>query len=354
MMTCVHCTGTHDPLHCLVPPYIQERLLRARSAKVRAAAASWMAAAAEMRARREVFQLAPLLGISAGPGKGRFRRVYDARGLATLPGTPVRSEGDKASRDAAVNEAYDNSGTVYDFYQQVFGRDSLDGAGMQLVSSVHVGAPYGGALDNAFWDGRQMAYGDGDGVIFTRFTKALDVVGHELTHGVTSFTSRLAYEGQSGALNEHLSDVFGVLVRQWARKQPVAKANWLVGDAILVPRPTRRGLRDMLDPGTAYRKDPDLGDDPQPAHFRKLYTGSSDRGGVHINSGIPNRAFALAAIALGGKAWETAGPIWYALLQQLPATADFAAAARLCRQIAATHGGEAARAVDEAWKQVGL
>lgn len=353
-MFCVAAACPHSPLHCLVPPYLHERLLRSRRPQLRAAAAGWLAGAAEMRARREVYQLAPLLGVSAAPAGGKYRRVYDAQGRDTLPGRLVRREGGKPARDAAVNEAYDNSGIVYDFYREVFGRNSLDDAGMQLVSSVHVGEPFGGSLNNAFWDGRQMAFGDGDGEVFTRFTRALDVIGHELTHGVTAFTSRLVYQGQPGALNEHLSDVFGVLVRQWAARTPVARASWLVGDAVLVKRPTRRALRDMLEPGTAYRKDPELGDDPQPAHMKQLYKGPSDRGGVHINSGIPNRAFALAALELGGNAWETAGPIWYALLRQLPPDADFRTAARLCRQIAQAAGSAPARAVDQAWKAVGL
>jgi Zn-dependent metalloprotease len=184
----------------------------------------------------------------------------------------------------------------------VFGRNSLDDGGMSLISSVHVGEADGGdrfqPMNNAFWDGSQMAYGDGDGQVFQCFTRSLDVVGHELTHGVQSFTSNLLYRGQSGALNEHFSDVFGILVRQWRRKESATEASWLIGREVLVPAPTRRGIRDMEHPGTAYRDDPALGTDPQPDHMSKLYVGSADSGGVHINSGIPNRAFVLVAQAL--------------------------------------------------------
>ena len=87
----------------------------------------------------------------------------------------------------AVNEAYDGAGETYDLYEQVYGRSSVDGRGMRLDSSVHYGAGY----DNAFWSGSQMVYGDGDGKLFDRFTKSVDVIGHELTHGVTANEARL-------------------------------------------------------------------------------------------------------------------------------------------------------------------
>ena len=168
----------------------------------------------------------------------------------------------------------DYSGHTYNFSDQLFGRTSLDNNGMRLVSSVHVGeADENGALvpmNNAFWNGEQMAYGNGDGVIFRNFTGSLDVVGHELTHGVESFTSNLEYRNQSGALNEHFADVFGVLVRQSINGETALKANWLIGAEVLVPAPTRRAIRDMENPGTAFVGDPDLGDNAQPGHMRNL------------------------------------------------------------------------------------
>jgi Zn-dependent metalloprotease len=249
--------------------------------------------------------------------------------------------------------------SAVDFYHAVFGRNSLDNAGLTLRSSVQVAsvdlqgnyAP----LNNAFWNGQQMAYGDGDGVVFQRFTQSLDVVAHELTHGVQSYTSNLNYFGQSGALNEHLADVFGVLVRQWKRGHAVEQASWLIGAEILVPATTRRGLRDMEKPGTAFRNDPDLGDDPQPGHMDQLYRGPADRGGVHINSGIPNRAFVVAAKAIGGKAWEVTGKIWYTTLLRVPQDCQFAEFAQVCVNVAAEIGGRAAKdAVRQAWEAVGI
>jgi Zn-dependent metalloprotease len=257
-----------------------------------------------------------------------------------------------------VNEAFDHAGSTYDFYNAVFKRESLDDNGMTLVGTVHVGESDGRggfvSLDNAFWNGKQMAYGDGDSVIFQRFTRSLDVVGHELTHGVQSFTSNLDYEGQSGALNEHFADVFGILVRQWKNRETAAQSDWLIGKEVLVSAPTRRAVRDMQHPGTAFMSDPYLGTDPQPEHMSKLYTGHSDNGGVHINSGIPNRAFVLAARALGGDAWDVTGRIWYETMLRLTKSAQFQECAELSVEIAAAVGADAARAVSKAWANVGV
>ena len=154
-----------------------------------------------------------------------------------------------------------------------------------------------------------MVFGDGDGQIFNRFTIAVDVIGHELTHGVTEHESNLMYFGQPGALNEHLSDVFGSLVKQYPN-ETADKADWLIGEGLLAKSIKGKALRSMKDPGTAY-DDPLLGKDPQPAHMSDYVRGPADNFGVHTNSGSPNRAFYLASTKMGGFAWETAGLIWY-------------------------------------------
>jgi len=347
-----------DPIQCIIPPYITERLLRSDDPAVRARAEANMLAAETMRAARENVRRSPSLIAPRAPRGGKHRLLYDARGRDRLPGTLVRSENQSAVDDPAVNEAFDHAGATYDFYNTVFQRDSLDGSGMTLMGSLHVGESDGRGgfttLDNAFWDGKQMAYGDGDDVIFQRFTRSLDVVGHELTHGVQSFTSNLAYEGQSGALNEHFADVFGILVRQWKNGETAAQSDWLIGKEVLVGARTRRAVRDMQHPGTAFTNDPYLGSDPQPAHMSKLYEGRSDNGGVHINSGIPNRAFVLAAKALGGNAWDVTGRIWFDTMLRLPKSADFQKCAELSAEIAGEMGAEAARAVTSAWASVGV
>jgi Zn-dependent metalloprotease len=349
-----------NPLHCIIPPYILEHMALSGQGVPSARAIVNLASSSAFVASRLSARAMPNLLAVQSPDGVRHRKVYDAQGTDSLPGILKRAEGDGPTGDPALDEAFDGSGDVYDFYQELFGRNSLDDAGMTLVSTVHVGeVGFDGdyvPLSNAYWNGSQMAYGDGDGVVFKRFTGSLEVIGHELTHGVQAFTSNLRYQGQSGALNEHFADVFGILVRQWKDGTGARESSWLVGRELLVPAPTRRGIRDMENPGTAYNNDPDLGDDPQPASMADLYTGPKDRSGVHINSGIPNRAFVLAAKALGGNAWEVAGRIWYETLLRLPADCQFEECARTSVQVAADprFGSAAREAVRTAWNTVGI
>jgi Zn-dependent metalloprotease len=186
-------------------------------------------------------------------------------------------------------------------------------------------------------------------------TKAIDVVAHELTHGVVSHECNLEYQDESGALNEHFADVFGTLVKQWSRNETVTRADWLIGDAIMGPETTAKSLR-TFKAGLAYENDPLMGTDPQPKHVKNKFTGTADRGGVHINSGIPNHAFFLAATALDGNAWETLGPVWYETLKALNSRSSFQDAARMTIQIAGQMPGgqEKQRAIQGAWKAVGL
>lgn len=286
--------------------------------------------------------------------EGRRRQIFDCKGFNDLPGDLVRSETDTApNRDRAVNEAFDHAGTTWDFYKTIFGRESVDGNGKTLVSSVHYSQKY----DNAFWNGQQMVYGDGDGVIFQRFTAALDVIAHELTHGVTQFTAQLAYHDQPGALNESMSDVFGSMVKQWMLGQTVTQADWLIGAAIMAPGFKGRALRDMANPGTAF-DDPHLGKDTQPGHMKDYVQTDADNGGVHTNSGIPSRAFVLAAKAIGGNSWEKTGKIWYVTLtQRLTADAGFAKCATETVSVARDLFPEdpaIASKVAQAWTDVGV
>jgi Zn-dependent metalloprotease len=281
------------------------------------------------------------------------RTIGDAGGGESLPGEVVRREGDPPTGDVAADEAYDGLGATFTLFADVFGRASIDGAGMPLVATVHYGRQY----DNAFWDGHQMVFGDGDGQVFGRFTASLSVIGHELTHGVTQFTADLAYEGQSGALNESISDVFGALIEQHARGQSTAEASWLIGEGLFTDQVEGSALRSMKAPGTAYDDDV-LGKDPQPATMADYVDTTDDNGGVHLNSGIPNHAFYLVATALGGNAWDTAGRIWYdTMLGDLPPTASFDQFAAATAAAATARFGPDSRehrAVREAWSTVGL
>ncbi|WP_312157553.1 M4 family metallopeptidase [Pantoea piersonii] len=280
------------------------------------------------------------------------REIYDAKNTQNLPGDLLRTEGQSDTGDIAAREAWYYLGVTYDFFWQAYQRNSLDNQGLKLLGTVH----YGKAYQNAFWNGQQMVFGDGDGEIFNRFTIAIDVVAHELTHGVTETEAGLIYFEQAGALNESLSDVFGSLVKQYHLKQSADSADWIIGEGLLASGIKGRGLRSMAEPGTAY-DDPMLGKDPQPAHMDHYVQTREDNGGVHLNSGIPNRAFYLAAKALGGYAWELAGWAWYDTVcdKSLPQDADFSTFARLTIQ----HGERrfnrsVAQSIEQAWKEVGV
>ncbi|GHO86498.1 M4 family metallopeptidase [Dictyobacter formicarum] len=282
------------------------------------------------------------------------RTVYDVHGSMNLPGELVRAEGQPPTQDICANEAYDGIGWTHALYLQVYGRNSIDDAGMPLDASVHYSHQY----DNAFWDGDRMIFGDGDGQLFNRFTCSIDVIGHELTHGVTEDECQLAYVGQSGALNESISDVFGSLVKQYAWHQTADQADWLIGQGLFTQRINGVALRSLRAPGTAY-DDPLLGRDPQPAHMHDYVHTVEDNGGVHINSGIPNYTFYLVATRIGGYAWEKAGRIWYETLRdpRLRPTATFRMFARLTLSNAERlYGARSSEwsAVHDAWEQVGV
>jgi Zn-dependent metalloprotease len=331
-----------------VPPYLLDRLARQGSPYVRASAAGTLVLEGDQGALRGAAQtraFSPLPQAAAGSG----RHIHSAEGGTILPGKLVRAEGQAATGDAAADEAYEYLGATSALFSEIYGRDSIDGQGMALIGTVHYGSRY----DNAFWNGAQIVFGDGDGEIFNRFTIAMDVVGHELSHGVIDHEAALVYRDQAGALNESISDVFGVLVKQYRLRQDAGQADWLVGAGLFTEAVQARALRSMRAPGTAY-DDPVLGRDPQPAHMRDYIDTEDDNGGVHLNSGIPNRAFYLAASALGGYAWENAGRIWYDTLcdSALGRDADFAAFASLTVAHARAAGAEAA--VREAWRTVGV
>ena len=272
--------------------------------------------------------------------------VFDCKNTKSLPGAPLPNPGE--SSDITAKRAYDETTAVAEFYSQSFDRNSIDAAGMTLVSSIHYDVRY----SNAFWNGTQMTYGDGDGEIFVDFTGSSDVIGHELTHGVTQFTAGLNYTNEPGGLNESVSDVFGTMFRQWRKNQTVDQADWLIGADIIGPKAAAKGytcLRDMADPGATHCLA------KQPSHYSDYVPG----GDPHTNSGIPNRAFYLAATAIGGRSWEKAGKVWYAALTSPKATSNtkMKAFANLTRQAAKSlfeADPAVYTAVDDAWKAVGL
>ncbi|MFF2650504.1 M4 family metallopeptidase [Streptomyces sp. NPDC058045] len=349
------------PVFCtIVPPHILDALSRSEDAALHTRARRTLERDARERELRLTAGASPRRSAAAptadAPADATARRtIHDAGHGTELPGRTVRTEGADPVEDATVNRAYAGLGATFDLYLKAYRRDSIDGAGLPLVASVHYDEKY----NNAFWNGDQMVFGDGDGEIFLDFTLPVDVIGHELTHGVTQHTAGLAYQGQSGALNESVSDVFGSLIKQYTLGQTAAEADWLIGAGLLAPRVSGKALRSMKAPGTAY-DDPALGKDPQPATMADYVDTTDDNGGVHINSGIPNHAFYLLAKELGGHAWERAGQIWYDVLTggELAQDADFAAFAALTATAARARygddGRDAEEAVRKAWTQVGV
>ncbi len=267
------------------------------------------------------------------------QHLFDCARRQNLPGKPV------VKLTGVFKTASDTTAKVVEFYAKVLGRNSVDNKGFDLASSLH----YGKSYDNAFWNGNQMVYGDGDGKLFTQMVMSPDVIGHELTHGVTQNESALRYEGESGALNESISDVFGTVFNQWLNQWAVTEPRgWLVGAGIMAGPAKARGftcLRDMVTPAAAHCLS------PQPERYSQI----DPTADVHVNSGVPNKAFALFAQSVGGQSWTMAVKVWYAATtdRRLRADATFAEFAKLTATAATSLGGAALAAkCRAAWKAV--
>jgi Zn-dependent metalloprotease len=345
--------------HAIVPPYLLARIAAAREphlAHAAAAARATLEAQREYRPKRSRLRLTidESGSLVADTAPAPDRTVFDAQRREVLPGVRVRGEDDPPTNDLAVDQAFDGLGATFEFFWDAFGRTGIDDAGGHLLATVHYGQDY----DNAFWNGEQMVFGDGDGEIFTGFTGSVTIIAHELAHGVTEASGGLEYQNQSGALNESISDVFGALTEQHQAGQTADEASWLIGAGIFTAAVDGRALRSMIEPGTAYDDDV-LGRDPQPAHMRDFVVTDGDNGGVHINSGIPNRAFAVAALELGGPAWERAGLIWYrtltsGTLSRRTGFTRFAAATLAAAESEYGEDSEEVAAVRAGWADVGV
>ncbi|MGH1563529.1 protealysin inhibitor emfourin [Mumia sp. DW29H23] len=332
-----------------VPPYLLDRLAEATDDPyLTGCCGQTRALDAGLRERRAT---APPSMAQPSDADGT-KTIYSAGGATQLPGAKVRGDADPPTGDPAVDEAYDSSGIVHELFFTAFGRSGIDDAGSTVTVTVHYGEDY----DNAFWDGEQLVFGDGDGRVFERFTKPPDVLFHEFAHGVTQFTADLRYSGQSGALNESMSDCFAAMALQRMLDQTAEEAHWLIGEGLFKPGIQAVALRSMREPGTAY-DDPLLGKDPQVGSMQDYVETTADNGGVHINSGIPNKAFALAALRLGGYSWERTGQIWYAALTGGAVGRDTRFAGFAAATVAAAqelYGEEEADDVRAAWSEVGV
>jgi hypothetical protein len=286
-------------------------------------------------------------------GKAR-RLVYDAKhergdwSKEKLPAKALaRREGAPSTGDRAVDATYDALGRVHAFFHEVFGRDSWDGRGAPLEAVVH----YGRDFENAFWDGRRVILGDG-GENLTDFYR-LDVIAKECSMGFVQSETGLRYQDQSGALFQSLGLVFASMVKQFASKQTAAKANWLIGDGLVAKG---RALVSLEEPGSAY-DNPVLGKDPAVGHMAKYVKTASDNGGVHINCGIPNRAFVLIARELGGHSWDRAGKVWYEVVcsgKLRPGTGFAQFASRTVATAKTRFGVDVERTVRAGWAKVGI
>ena len=284
------------------------------------------------------------------------RATYNLNHGTALPGTLARSEGQGPVADVDVNFAHDYAGDTYNCYQTLFNRDSFDNAGAQLKSSVH----YSNNYVNAFWNGTQMVYGDGDGVDSDPLGKDLDVTVHELTHAVTERESGLVYANESGALNEANSDTFAAICESW-KDGSVNGDTWKVGEDVWTPGTPGDALRYMNNP---------TADGSSKDYYPERYTGSSDNGGVHWNSGIPNLAFYLAVaggqhprgktpgITVAGLGIDVTSQIWYRAATEYYQSNTNMAAARAATEQAATDlyplDPSVRQSIADAWAAVGV
>jgi Zn-dependent metalloprotease len=304
------------------------------------------------RARRDILGSLPALFPTGGSGKQRY--VFDAHNDTDISkSTLLRKEGDSEDDNQVAKEVYDGLGYTYDFYYNNYGRKSIDNKDMPLNGYIH----WDINLDNAFWDGMEMCFGDGDKVNLKGFTSVVDIIGHELTHGVTQYEAALEYfcdeQHQPGALNESISDCFGSMVKQYVLQQTADKADWLIGQGIFVKDPNW-AIRSMKQPGSANPHD------DQPSNmdgYNPLPNDEDDdEGGVHLFSGIPNNAFYRAAVEIGGNVWEKTGLVWYKTLSSgLPTDCSFEIFASHTIQVAGNLFGQESKeqnAIRKAWEAV--
>jgi Zn-dependent metalloprotease len=316
---------------------------------------------------------------SEKPKQDEFhRRIYDMKSTRDYDKAILcRSEGDDEYRkDDSVDKCYNNIGIALEFFSTVFGRRSVDGHGMEIIAWLH----YARHWPQAMWlkSKKFMIVGDGfaddpnnpssqpseEKIYFGNFAASIDSIAHELVHGITNATAQLEYKGQSGALNESISDVFASMIRQRHLRQTVDKADWLIAQDAFLPEQRHMALRSLKSPGKAfYIPNPSGSEKPilkdmQVAHMSqfKAVPDEDDHGGVHVYSGIPNHAFYLAATKVGGLSWENVGEVWYLTLTKgnLTPSCTFIEFAKETVRIASTLQSNPAEAIQSAWNQVGV
>jgi Zn-dependent metalloprotease len=296
---------------------------------------------------------------------GQVVKVYSAKNTEKLRLQLIRDTA-KVSTDRTVNEAYDGASATYQLLKEVYKTKSVDGQSYPLNNTVHYDRNY----SNAFWNGAEMVFGDGDGKIFDRFTIAIDVTGHEIGHGVTQDQCGTAiskdgkptgidYTGEAGGINEGLSDILGIQVKQRAKKQTALSSDWLIGEGLILGSNGKKyALRSMSKPGTGFVNHPRLGTDSQIGNYAD-YVSASRAGEVdpHDSSGIVNKAFYEASVKLGGNTWDKAGMIFFKTLPSLKTNENFAGIADKTIATASKLFGKDSpeeSAIRGGWKTVGV
>jgi len=281
----------------------------------------------------------------------KHREMHDLAHGTELPGPLSRVEGEDPVEDDIVNTNYEHLGVTYDCYTTLFGRDSLDGGGATLMSSVH----YSENFVNAFWDGTQMVYGDGDGVTASNLAESMDITAHELTHAVTERTSNLEYAGESGGLNEAMSDIFGNVCEWFRAGRVVNEDTWKIGEDVWTPATEGDALRYMSEP-------------TRDGLSLDYYPDYEDGIDVHFSSGIANLAFYLLAqggthprgktsVEVQGIGVEKAARVFYlANMAIMTSTTTFGEAKTATEQAARILGLPDAEmeSVSKAWEAVGV
>jgi Zn-dependent metalloprotease len=319
------CQNHRNPINCILPSYILDKMNQNNNIIPRNEVELSKQASARFRIKRDSLQnmnkktKARFMSIMADDNADDQNPkasvlIYDAGGLPILPGELIWKEGDSMPKDKDAKNVLKGSKATWDMYFQAFNRNSIDNLGMPLTQCIHYREDPRYPYINAFWDGEQMIYGDGDKVFFDSFTKDIDIIAHELSHGIIDYTANFEYKFESGALNESFADVFGMMVKHYNRNESVKKSDWKIGKNILIG--PKYALRSMKAPGMGYLNHPEIGDDEQvPVMSQyKNWPENKDYGGVHVNSGIPNFAFYVAAFNLGGNSWEKMGKVWYAAM----------------------------------------
>lgn len=287
------------------------------------------------------------------------RRLFDSHNTYNLSEEPILVDKQTHSAQPSTNSALQLSNLAYDFFHDKFGQESFDGKNTPIDMHINYGQKY----NNAFYDGLQLVFGNGDGKYFATFL-TLDILMHELTHGVTDHQCGLIYENQPGALNEHISDTFAMCLIQRRARQRASQAAWIVGEGIFTSRINGKGIRTFKNE-PAF-DDPVLGLDDQPKHMDNYAdlpnTEDGDYGGVHVNSGIPNRAFYEFCIMAekevtdewSNRSWKAPLEIWYDTYHRIRSDATFKKFAYATVRATKSLHPQLQTQILKAWETVGI